>query len=174
VFVSIKPLHVSAFFHNHLQGVLRCALCRYYPSRWFAFVESVLLHSMWPHVYVICACLVFLSASDLLVNCLTVIGSYYSETKRKIIQCQNFDIDEQIFAITILLGRDGLKILLIWSCLLQDCKRGCPVITSPTDAFWPPVPVANNSYRSSSYGVTDIDTKCLLLQMYTLCYWYWH
>jgi hypothetical protein len=24
---------------------------------------------MWPHVYVICACLVFLSVGDLLVNC---------------------------------------------------------------------------------------------------------
>jgi hypothetical protein len=32
VFVSIKPLHVSVFFHDHLQGVLRCALCRYYSS----------------------------------------------------------------------------------------------------------------------------------------------
>jgi chromate transport protein ChrA len=63
VFVSIKPLHVSVFFHDHLQGVLRCALCRYYSSRWFAFFESVLLHSMWPHVYVICVCLVFLPAS---------------------------------------------------------------------------------------------------------------
>ena len=28
MFVSIKPLHVSVFFHDHLQGVLRCALCR--------------------------------------------------------------------------------------------------------------------------------------------------
>ena len=28
-----KPLHVSVFFHDHLQGVLRCALCRYYSSR---------------------------------------------------------------------------------------------------------------------------------------------
>ena len=49
MFVSIKPLHVSVFFHDHLQGVLRCALCRYYSSRWFAFVEFVLLRSMWPH-----------------------------------------------------------------------------------------------------------------------------
>jgi hypothetical protein len=32
MFVSIKPLHVSVFFHDHLQGVLRCALCRYYSS----------------------------------------------------------------------------------------------------------------------------------------------
>jgi hypothetical protein len=71
VFVSIKPLHVSVFFHDHFQGVLRCALCRYYSSRWFAFVEFVLLHSMWPHVYVICACLVFLSVGDLLVNSAT-------------------------------------------------------------------------------------------------------
>jgi hypothetical protein len=68
MFVSIKPLHVSVFFHDHLQGVLRCALCRYYSSRWFGFVEFVLLRSMWPHVYVICVCLVFLSVGDLLVN----------------------------------------------------------------------------------------------------------
>jgi hypothetical protein len=34
----------------------------------FAFVEFVLLHSMWPHAYVICACLVFLSVGDLLAN----------------------------------------------------------------------------------------------------------
>ena len=32
------------------------------------FVEFVLLRSMWPHVYVICVCLVFLSVGDLLVN----------------------------------------------------------------------------------------------------------
>jgi hypothetical protein len=38
-------------------------------SRWFAFVDFVLLSSMWPHVYVICVCLVFLSVGDLLVNC---------------------------------------------------------------------------------------------------------
>jgi hypothetical protein len=68
MFVSIKPLHVLVFFHDHLQGVLRCALCRYYSSRWFAFVEFVLLRSMWSHVYVICVCLVFLSVCDLLVN----------------------------------------------------------------------------------------------------------
>ena len=71
VFVSIKPLNVSVFFHDHLQGVLRCALCRYYSSRWFAFVEFVLLRSMWPHVYVICVCLVFLSVGDLLVKQIT-------------------------------------------------------------------------------------------------------
>ena len=69
MFVSIKPLHVSVFFHDHLQGVLRYALCRYYSSRWFSFVEFVLLRSMCPHVYVICACLVLLSVGDLLVNC---------------------------------------------------------------------------------------------------------
>jgi len=57
-----------SFFHDLLQTVLRCALCRYYSSRWFAFVEFVLLRSMWPHVYVICVCLVFLSVGDLLVN----------------------------------------------------------------------------------------------------------
>jgi hypothetical protein len=68
-FVSIKPQHVSVFFLDHLQEVLRCALCRYYSSRWFAFVEFVLLRIMWPHVYVICACLVFLSVGDLIVNC---------------------------------------------------------------------------------------------------------
>jgi len=68
VFVSIKLLHVSVFFHDYLQGVLRCALCRYYSFRLFAFVEFVLLRSMWPHVYVICACLVFLSVGDLLVH----------------------------------------------------------------------------------------------------------
>jgi membrane associated rhomboid family serine protease len=68
VFVSIKPLHVSVLFHDHLQGVLRCALCRYSSSRWFAFVESVLLHSMWPHVCVICVYLVFLGVGDLLVK----------------------------------------------------------------------------------------------------------
>jgi hypothetical protein len=72
VFLSIKPLHVSVFLHDHLQGVLRCALCRYYSSRWFAFVEFVLLRIMWPHVYVICACLVFLSVCDLLANCLFI------------------------------------------------------------------------------------------------------
>ena len=66
--VSIKPLHVSVFFHDHHQGVLRCALCRYYSFRSFALVEFVLLRSMWPHVYVICVCLVFLSVGDLLVN----------------------------------------------------------------------------------------------------------
>ena len=32
------------------------------------FVEFVLLRGMWPHVYVICVCLVFLSVGDLLVN----------------------------------------------------------------------------------------------------------
>jgi hypothetical protein len=68
VFVSIKPLHVSVFFHDHLQGVLHCALCCYYSSHWFAFIEFVLLCSMWPHVYVICVCLVFLSVGDLLVD----------------------------------------------------------------------------------------------------------
>ena len=68
MFVSIKPLQVSVFFLDHLQEVLRCALCRYYSSRWFAFVEFVLLRSMWQHVYVICACLVFLSVGDLLVK----------------------------------------------------------------------------------------------------------
>jgi hypothetical protein len=51
--LSIKSLHVLVFFHDHLQGVLRCALCHYYSSRWFAFVGFVLLHSMWLHVYVI-------------------------------------------------------------------------------------------------------------------------
>jgi hypothetical protein len=64
MFVSIKPLYVSVFFYDHLQGVLRCALCRYYSSRRFAFVEFVLLRSMWLHVYVICVCLVFLSVGD--------------------------------------------------------------------------------------------------------------
>ena len=68
VFVSIKPLHVSVFFLDHLQGVLRCALRRYYSSRWFAFVEFVLLRSMWPHVYVLCVCLVILSVGDLLTT----------------------------------------------------------------------------------------------------------
>jgi len=34
-------------------------------SRCFAFDEFVLLRSMWPHVYVICACWVFLSVGDL-------------------------------------------------------------------------------------------------------------
>ena len=71
MFVSIKPLHVSVFFRDHLQGVLRCAFCHYCSSRWFAFVEFVLLHSMWPHVYVICVCLVFLSVGDLLVKQIT-------------------------------------------------------------------------------------------------------
>ena len=36
------------------------------------FVEFVLLRSMWPHVYVICVCLVFLSVGDLLVNCFVI------------------------------------------------------------------------------------------------------
>jgi hypothetical protein len=31
MFVSIKPLHVSVFFFDHLQGVLHCSLCRYFP-----------------------------------------------------------------------------------------------------------------------------------------------
>ena len=68
MFVSIKPLHVLIFFHDHLQGVLCCALCHYYSSRWFAFVLFVLLRSMWPHVYVNCVRLVFLSVGDKLVN----------------------------------------------------------------------------------------------------------
>jgi len=68
VFVSIKPLHASVLFHDHLQEVLRGALCRYYSSRRFAFVEFVLLRIMWSHVYAICACLVFLSVGDLLVH----------------------------------------------------------------------------------------------------------
>ena len=68
MFVSIKPLHVSVFYHDHPQGVFRCALCRYYSSRWFPFVEFVLLRSMWPHMYVTCMCLVFLSVGDLLVH----------------------------------------------------------------------------------------------------------
>jgi hypothetical protein len=68
VFVNIKPLHISVFFLGHLQEVLRCALCRYYSSRRITFVDFVLLRSMWPHVYVICVCLVFLSVGDLLVN----------------------------------------------------------------------------------------------------------
>ena len=33
MFVGIKPLHVSVFIHDHLQGVLRCALCRYYSAQ---------------------------------------------------------------------------------------------------------------------------------------------
>jgi len=49
MFVSIKPLHVSVFFLDRLQGVLRCALCRYCSSHRFAFVEFILLRSMWPH-----------------------------------------------------------------------------------------------------------------------------
>jgi len=57
-----------SFFHDYLQGVLRFALYRYYSSRWFAFVQFVLLRSIWPHVYVICVCLVFLSVGDLLVK----------------------------------------------------------------------------------------------------------
>jgi hypothetical protein len=69
MFVSIKHLHVSVFFFFFFQGVLRCALCRYYSSRRFAFFEFVLLRSMWPHVYVICVCLVFLSVGDLLAAC---------------------------------------------------------------------------------------------------------
>ena len=34
----------------------------------FAFVEFVLLRTIWPHVNVICVCLVFLSVGDLLVK----------------------------------------------------------------------------------------------------------
>jgi hypothetical protein len=37
------------------------------------FVEFVLLRSMWPHVCVICVCLVFLSVGDLLVNILNIL-----------------------------------------------------------------------------------------------------
>jgi hypothetical protein len=81
MFASIKPLYVSVFFHDHLQGVLRCALCRYYSFRWFAFVEFVLLRNMWSHVYVICVCLVFLSVGDLLVNS-TWVGLYNKNAKR--------------------------------------------------------------------------------------------
>jgi len=109
----------------------------------------------------------------LAIFCLCVTNitrSYHLQTKRKITQCQNIDIDEQIIAVTVLLGRVGLKILLIWSSLLQDCKRVCPVITRPTDAGWLPFHrhPAKNSYRSASFGVTDNNTKCLLLQMCTL------
>jgi hypothetical protein len=93
--------------------------------------------------------------------CVTnITRSYHSQTKRKIIQCQNIDIDLQILVITVLLGRVGLKILLIWSRLLQDCKKLCSIITPPTDAGWLPVhrSPANNSYRSASFGVTDNNT----------------
>jgi len=76
MFVSIKPLHVSVFFHDHLQGVLRCALCRYYSSPLYAFVEFVLLCIMWLHVYVICVCLVFLSVGDLLVTAVSSQADY--------------------------------------------------------------------------------------------------
>jgi len=102
--------------------------------------------------------------------CITnIIRSYHSQTKRKIIQCQNINIDEQIFAITVLLGRGGLKIHLIWSCLLQDCKMFCLVITRSTDTGWLPVhiPLANNSYRSESFGVLCLFsvTHCSLLRL---------
>jgi hypothetical protein len=45
-----------------------------------AFVGFVLLHSMWPHVYVICACLVFLSIGDLLVNCSVITKQFTSRS----------------------------------------------------------------------------------------------
>jgi hypothetical protein len=79
-------------------------------------------------------------------------------------------IDEQILAITVLLGKVFLKILLIWSWLLQDCKKFCPVISRPADASWLPVrgPPANKSHRSASFGVTDNITKYRLLHMSTL------
>jgi hypothetical protein len=38
------------------------------PPADFHLFGFVLLRSMWPHVYVICVCLVFLSVGDLLVN----------------------------------------------------------------------------------------------------------
>ena len=65
MFVSIKPLHVSVFCYDHLQWVLCCALCCYYSSRWFAFIDFVLSRSMWPHVYIIYVCLLSFSVGDL-------------------------------------------------------------------------------------------------------------
>jgi hypothetical protein len=68
VFVSTKPLHVSVFFHDNLQGVLRCAFCRYsIPPADLRSLSSYYI-VMWPHVYVICVCLVFLFVGDLLVK----------------------------------------------------------------------------------------------------------
>jgi hypothetical protein len=43
VFVSIKPLHVSVFFLDHLQRVFRGSLCHYFSSCWFAFVRFCII-----------------------------------------------------------------------------------------------------------------------------------
>jgi hypothetical protein len=44
------------------------------------FFEFVLLRSMWPHVYVICACPVFLSVGDPLVNCFVITKQFTSRS----------------------------------------------------------------------------------------------
>ena len=44
MFVSIKPLHVSAFFHDHPQGALLCAVT----------IPPVDLRSLSSHYYAVC------------------------------------------------------------------------------------------------------------------------
>ena len=101
VFVSIKPLHVSVFFYDHPQGVLGSALCRYYSSRWFAFVEFVLLRSMWPHVYVICVCLVFLS-----------VGVCWRWSWKTTEICRGFILTNTFFNILLVLN---VEVIVFWS-----------------------------------------------------------
>jgi len=144
VFVSKKPLHVSVFYHDHLQGVLRCALCRYYSSRWFPFVEFVLLRSMWPHVYVICACLVFLSVGDLLhkqicVRWVCIITHYVAACVCYlcvfgVLVCwwsaSQADLRSLSLYYYALCGRMCMLSVCVWcSCLLVICLGS----SSPTD-----------------------------------------
>ena len=119
----MKPLRVSVFFHDHLQGVLRCALCCYYSSRWFALVEFVLLRSMWPHVYVICACLVFLSVGHLqITNRQYVAACVCQLCVFVVLVCWWFADHQQTIC-----GRMCMSSVRVWcSCLLVICR-------SPTD-----------------------------------------
>ena len=125
VFVSIKPLHVSVFFHDHLQKVLHCALCRYYSSRWFAFVEFVLSRSMWPHVYVICVCLVFSSVGDLLVNCCALCRYYSSRWFAFVEFVLLRNMWPHVYVICVCLVFLSVGDLCVWcSCLLVICVFG--------------------------------------------------
>jgi hypothetical protein len=69
---SIKPLHVSVFFSTIFRGssAVLCAVT--IPPADLRSFGFVLLRSMWPHVYVICVCLVFLSVGYLLVYVICV------------------------------------------------------------------------------------------------------
>ena len=72
--VTIPPadLRSSSLYYYTVCG----RMCMSSVRVWFSCLlviclsaEFVLLRSMWPHVYVICLCLVFLSVGDLPVNC---------------------------------------------------------------------------------------------------------